>query len=371
MIVELFSSRGRDGDGKKGEGDVSTLKAQDPEALYMQEISFAKQELERRRNSPVLVKAEDIQAQFQGYHRILIVDPRVGFNVKAFRFWINKLPPGGEEGAKWKTIGHRHTVEAVIHIVQGEGYSVIDGVKYSWAAGDFICVPMFSWHRHVNTSKGDMIYVASTTGPLSMALGVAIYEDERYPDQWVFAQGGEESLKSLIPGGGERVALDSDRHRLKRGSYKGIAASLYQEQIRFSTKEEKRRRAGKVLVKGKSLKFTSTPMGRLAYVVDPRLGFQVRVISTLMAEIPPGKRSGCHRHLYEEINYVMSGSGHSIIDDQRYDWKAGDALSIPVFAWHQHFNSGKDPVRFLVHSTRPCMENFGHMVTQQGEVADH
>ena len=350
---------------------MAISKAQDPEALYMQEITFAKEELERRKKSPVLVKAEDIQAQFQGYHRVLIVDPRVGFNVKAFRFWINKLPPGGEEGAKWKTIGHRHTVEAVIHIIQGEGYSVIDGIKYRWEAGDFICVPMFAWHRHVNTSKGDMIYVASTTGPLSMALGVAIYEDERYPDQWVFARGGEESLKSLIPGKDDKVALDSKKHAFKKGAYRGAAAKLYEEQISFSAKEEKRRRAGKVFVKGKDLKFTRTPMGRVANVVDPRLGFHVRVMSTLMAEIPAGKRSGCHRHLYEEINYVMSGAGYSIINDRRYDWKAGDALSIPVFAWHQHFNTGRDAARFLVHSTRPCMENFGHMVTQQGELADH
>jgi gentisate 1,2-dioxygenase len=349
---------------------MTTLKAQDPEALYMQEIRFAKEELERRQKSPVLVKAEDIHSQFRGYHRVLIVDPRVGFNVRAVRFWINRIPPGGEEGAKWKTIGHRHTVEAVIHIVQGEGYSVIDGVKYPWTAGDFICVPMFSWHRHVNTSRGDMVYVAATTGPLSMALGVAIYEDERYPDQWVFAQGGEESLRSLIPGQGERVALDSGQQG-PRNRDKGLAAKLYEEQLRYAAREEKQRRRGNVLVKGKSLRFTRTRMGRLAYVVDPRLGFHVRVISTLLGEIPSGKRSGCHRHLYEEINYVLSGSGYSIINDQRFEWKAGDALSIPVFAWHQHFNIGKDPVRLLVHTTRPCMENFGHMVTQQGEVADH
>ena len=350
---------------------MSTLMPQDSKALYMQEITFAKEELERRRKSPVVVKAADIRAQFTGYHRVLIVDPRVGFNVKAFRFWINKLPPGGEEGAKWKTIGHRHTVEASIHILQGVGYSVIDGIKYSWTAGDFICVPMFSWHRHVNTSKEDMIYVASTTGPLSMALGVAIYEDERYPDHWVFAQAGEESLKSLIPGANERVALDSAKHSLSKGNYKGVAAKLYEEQVRFSAKEEKQRREGKVLVKGKGLKFSRTPMGCLAYVVDPRLGFHVSVISTLLADMPPRKRSGCHRHLYEEINYVMSGSGYSIINDQKYDWEAGDAMSIPVFAWHQHFNTGKEPVRFLIHSTRPCMEKFGHMVTQQGEIADH
>ena len=128
---------------------MSTLMPQDSKALYMQEITFAKEELERRKKSPVVVKAADIQAQFTGYHRVLIVDPRVGFNVKAFRFWINKLPPGGEEGAKWKTIGHRHTVEASIHILQGVGYSVIDGIKYSWTAGDFICVFLAPARQHI------------------------------------------------------------------------------------------------------------------------------------------------------------------------------------------------------------------------------
>ena len=78
-------------------------------------------------------------------------------------------------------------------------------------------------------------------------------------------------------------------------------------------------------------------------------------------------KSGAHRHLYEEIEYVLSGKGYSIIEDQRYDWKKGDAFSIPMFGWHQHFNTGDETARFLVHTSRPGMENLGHVITQQGE----
>lgn len=345
--------------------------------MRMEHIRFGKEELERRRKSPVHVRAEEIEAQLREHYHVYIVDPRLGFNQRTFRFWINRRSAGEEmEFTGWK-LGHRHTVEAVIYILQGRGYSVIDGVEYPWEAGDLICVPVFAWHRHHNQSDEDLVYVAATTGPFSLAMGIAIYEEEKYPEYWIFAQKGEEAMKTLIPGGAEipaasRVPLDPSAWKPEGAESEPLSpARLYYEQLAFAFEEEKRRRAGKVLVKGRDLRFGSTPMGRLAYAVDPRLGFHVKLLSTLIAEIPPGRRSGAHRHIYEETDYVLAGEGYSIIEDRRYDWKKGDTLVIPVFAWHQHFNTGSEPARFLVHSSRVAMESTGYVHTQQGEPADH
>jgi gentisate 1,2-dioxygenase len=339
--------------------------------MYMEMVSFAKDELKRREKSPVLVPKEKIDTEFAGHNWVLLVDPRIGFNSRIIRFWINGFPPGEAEN-QWKHMGHRHTVEAVIYVLKGFGYSIIDGVRYDWEPGDFICVPVFAWHRHINLSSEDMAYVASTTGPLSMGIGVAIYEDERYPEYWVFAQNDTGAKKSLLPGAME--IPDAQRgipKNVDAAQYADSeAAQLYYDQLQFAEREEEARRNGRVHVKGKDLKFQRTPMGWVAPVVDPKLGFHVKVMSTLVAEIEPGKRSGAHRHLYEEVNHILSGTGYSIIEDKRYEWKAGDTLSIPVFSWHQHFNSGKEPARFLVHTGRPAMENIGLMITQQGEVAD-
>jgi len=211
-----------------------------------------------------------------------------------------------------------------------------------------------------------------------MAMGIAIYEEEKYPEYWIFAQKGEEAMKTLIPGGaegpaGDRVQFDPSHWKpeeIGNGS-EPTPAELYYEQLAYAEEEEKRRRAGKVLVKGKDLRFGSTPMGRIAYAVEPRLGFHVKLLSTLIAEIPPGKRSGAHRHIYEETNHILSGEGYSIIEDRRYEWNKGDTLVIPVFAWHQHFNTGRETARFLVHSNRVAMENTGYIHTQQGEAANY
>jgi len=344
---------------------MAILRPEDRDRMFMESISFAKEEAKRRLQAPVQIKSEEIRSQFQSNSHLYLVDPRLGFNHRTFRFWINRIPAGEEEGMGWKTLGHRHTVEAVIHVLQGHGHSIIDGVRYDWGQGDFISVPMFSWHRHLNTGSEDFIYLAATTGPLSLSLGLAVYEDERYPDYWVFGHKSESAMKSLIPG-----ADDSTRIRIEETSARESLSPtdmFYKQHLSFSGGEEKRRRASQVLVKGASVEFEKTPMGRVRYVIDPKTGFLMRVLGTLLAEISPGKHSGAHRHLYEEVNYIVAGQGYSLIEDRRYDWAAGDVLCVPVFSWHQHFNTGDQPACFLVHHNRPLMENLGFMHVEQGE----
>ena len=338
------------------------LDAAASQEMYMEQVRFGQTEQVRRRESPVHVKRE-VHAGKPGLR--FLVDPRIGFNNRTHRMWINRLPAGGEEGQAWKTLGHRHTVEAVIYWLSGHGYSIIDGVRYDWKAGDVVCVPMFAWHRHVNTSDDFLDYAASTTGPLSMGLGQAVYEDELYPQFWVYAQQGEDAAKALIPGG----ASDSAGHH---GTTEMTQAHrFYSEQISFAYHEELNRRKSKVLLKSEDMKLEATPMGRMAYLVDPRMGFNVKALATVIGEVPPGKHSGSHRHLYDEIDLVLQGRGKVIIDDKTYEVEAGDALAVPVFAWHQYFCTGDEPLRLLCHSTRPAMENLGLVLTQHGENANY
>jgi len=345
---------------------MPVLKAEDHDRLNWQHQTFAKEEVDRRNKSPILVTAEEIQQQYKERSKVYIIDPRIGFNHRSFRFWIGSHLPDSKI-KKHRTLGHRHNIEAVIYILQGKGYSVIDGVRYDWEPGDFICVPIFAWHLHRNPSDENMIYVAATTGPLGMALGTAIYEDDRFPENWVFGQDGDASLKTLIPGksSATKITYEQDTERPL-----SAMDTLYGEQLSFAANEEKVRRQGNVLMKEKDIRMEKTRMGHLAYVVDPKVGFRTRVLGSLLAEIPPGCHSGAHRHLYEEVNYILRGRGYSIIEDRKIEWKAGDALCIPVFGWHQHFNTGEEPARFLVHHNRPFMENLGHMLVQQGEKAN-
>lgn len=332
--------------------------------LYMEQIRFGKEEQKRRSTSPVHIRREEHEALLaNATGAVFLVDPRLGFNNRTHRFWINRLPPGGEEGQKWKTLGHRHTVEAVIYWLSGHGYSIIDGTRHYWKAGDLVCVPMFAWHRHVNEADEFAYYTASTTGPLSMGLGQAVYEDERFPQFFTFAQEGEQAMKALMPG-----AAQAGDPRAELRSSPG--QKLYGEEVGFAYEEEIRRRQGKVIVKAEDIVFEPTAMGRIAHAVDARLGFHVKALSTALYEMPSGRHSGSHRHLYDEICYVLKGNGRAIVDDKPYEIKKGDTLSIPLFAWHQFFG-GTEPLVLLSHNTRHAMENLGLVLTQHGEDADY
>lgn len=339
------------------------------EKIYIDMIRFAKGEQERRKDSPVLVRREDyIQVLKENPlgpgRQYFLVAPELGFSNRTHRLWVNKMPPGAEMSAEWKTLGHRHTVEAVIYWLSGTGYSIIGGERYDWKAGDIISVPQFAWHRHLVTSDDYAEYLATTTTPLSAGIGQAIFEDERFPQYHVFAQQGEEALKSLIPGGPSNTDL-KDTGELSD------AGRLYLGEVHFAAREEVSRRKSRVVVRPEEMVFEATAMGRMAYLVDYRIGFFNKVLASVMLEVAPGRHSGSHRHLYDEINYVVAGEGKVVIDDKTYEVKEGDALAIPVFAWHQYFNTGSQPVRFLCHSTRPAMENLGLALTQHGEHANY
>jgi len=58
-----------------------------------------------------------------------------------------QIPPGKAQAR------HRHPGEAILYIVQGRGYSVIDERRYEWEAGDAVLVHHYCWHQHFNADS--------------------------------------------------------------------------------------------------------------------------------------------------------------------------------------------------------------------------
>jgi quercetin dioxygenase-like cupin family protein len=83
-----------------------------------------------------------------------------------------------------------------------------------------------------------------------------------------------------------------------------------------------------------------------------RLGGAIR-LQPHLSELPPGHTSVKHRHTTEAVLYIVSGKGYTTVGydgepEQRIDWEEGDLLGIPLWAWHQHFNSSAaETARYL------------------------
>ena len=116
--------------------------------------------------------------------------------------------------------------------------------------------------------------------------------------------------------------------------------------------------------------------GLLKHLMNEAMNTRMETVDAYMQIIPPGSKSGKHRHLAEECLYVLEGKGYDLHQDcdveitdtyhwkpqdevKRYDWEAGDVIYIPPNTIHQHFNADPDrPVR-LISAINRIYNTFG------------
>jgi quercetin dioxygenase-like cupin family protein len=91
-----------------------------------------------------------------------------------------------------------------------------------------------------------------------------------------------------------------------------------------------------------------------------------RTISVTIGGLEPCQTTTRHRHTYETILYVLEGRGLTIIEDRRVEWSSGDAVYIPVWAWHQHTNkSATTKCRYIACENAPLMQNLAAAVREE------
>ncbi len=85
-----------------------------------------------------------------------------------------------------------------------------------------------------------------------------------------------------------------------------------------------------------------------------------------VCEIPPGEKLNPQKQMFEEMIYVLKGRGATSVwlDDgkkQNFEWQERSFFSIPLNAWHQHFNGqGSETVRFIGYTNAPSVFNIYH-----------
>ena len=121
----------------------------------------------------------------------------------------------------------------------------------------------------------------------------------------------------------------------------------------------------KKIVTPEDMPWEMARQGILKHLINEGMNTRMETVDAYMQIIPPGSRSGRHRHLAEECLYVLEGRGYDLHQDceveitdtyhwkaqdeiKRFDWEAGDVIYIPPNTIHQHFNGDPDrPVRLI------------------------
>jgi len=148
----------------------------------------------------------------------------------------------------------------------------------------------------------------------------------------------------------------------KRGKHH---QKLYQALLDDATNAPARNARRKKIVRPEEMPWEMSRQGLLKHLLNEQMNTRMETVDAYMQIIPPGSRSGKHRHLAEECLYVLEGQGYDLHQDcdveitdtyhwipmpevKRFEWEAGDVIYIPPCTIHQHFNADPSrPVRLI------------------------
>ncbi|MBT3792959.1 MAG: cupin domain-containing protein [Rhodospirillales bacterium] len=260
--------------------------------------------------------------------------------------FVLEIPPG----KSLKKI--HHMFEGTVYVVSGRGETVIeqkgcDPQTIEWQERSLFAPPLNTTYQHRNLDPDQPArLLVVNNAPLVLSL----YHDEdfvfgndhaftkRYKGEETFFDGVPEYLGSRL----SRVNYIQDLSEYE----------LYNWELRG---------------KGARTAFMSVSDNTIAAHVS---SFEV------------GTYKKAHRHGAGAHVVMLDGEGYSLLwkdgePRKRVEWHAGTMFAPPEWAWHQHFNTGDKPARYLAirnnnpeHPVRMGLPGFRHIVdgkTQFGE----
>jgi quercetin dioxygenase-like cupin family protein len=126
------------------------------------------------------------------------------------------------------------------------------------------------------------------------------------------------------------------------------------------------------VVHPEEMPWEDSPQGRLKHLMNSEIASDLDVpangTDVYIQEIPPGSQSGKHRHMSEELVFVLDGAGYDLhwdpklvvpesngeahwewpAEPTRFDWETEDVVYIPTNTAHRHVNeSDSETARLL------------------------
>jgi len=255
--------------------------------------------------------------------------------------WVCEIPPGSRTNAE------RHIFEEQVLVLSGKGQTQVwqgdhsNMITFEWEKGAIFPSPLNTWHRYINTGKDPARLAAITNAPL--LIDMFRHTDFIFDNDYVF----------------------TERFDGRKDYFSPKAAAFYPTAPR---------QRAPVYVQGhhshsivnyvpNAWKAPLYPAGQGVEDYDNHFSMARNTMALHVEQFPTGTYERAHRHGPGSTIILLDGSGFSMLwppelgttpfkDGKQSqvrmpDWKEGTLLVPPLQWYHQHFNSGKTPARFV------------------------
>lgn len=220
----------------------------------------------------------------------------------------------------------RQLFEEIVLIASGRGATTVwyDGAPkrtFEWERGSLFAIPLNAWHQHFSASGTEPArYFALTSAPVTFEL----YRDPQFifNTAYEFQDRFDPQDEEFFGGPGKYYTE----------YYGGILHSNFIADIR-KIRLVPREARGK---------------GTRNMYIHMAAGSMLAHVS----QFPVGRYKKAHRHGPGAHVYTLDSTGYTLMWNEgetpkRYDWHEGSVVSPPAGTWHQHYNTGPEPCKFV------------------------
>lgn len=272
----------------------------------------------------------DIDKPANGRRQVQFVHPSAnpdtpGLN-PGVRVTMEVLLPGEE------TTPIRHNSTQVNFCIRGQGSTVIGGKRIPFSQYDVWNHPSYLPYRHINDSNQPHVRFTYSNAPLLEMLRVHLVEED--PEFETITAVAEETGNNRGKSPFGTFPIDDDDTLLMPYEIL-ISPPNVQSKAHHWPWPVVKENLDKLIALGKDY------VGRRLYLMyNPMTGRSNGTTPSFFATItirPPNIIDRPHRHVSSAINYYFKGSGYSVVEGQRYEWREGDLMvSAPGWAVHNH-----------------------------------
>ncbi len=250
--------------------------------------------------------------------------------------YVCEIPPGGS------LLPQKHLYEELIYILSGYGASTVwvEGTRkhtFEWQEGSLFAPPLNAWHQHFNGQSDKPVrYIGATRAPASMNLFHDL--DFIFNNNHIF---------------GNRYSAEEDYFSKKGKAFTHGKLSILDTNFIQNCNEIELRQ------------WSERGAGNRTVFIE----LSNNVHSVHISQFPVGTYKKAHRHNNPGARLlILEGCGYTLIwpseggKREKIEWQKHTLIGFPNQWFHQHFNTGAEPAKYMAFQGGRALKYYGIVV---------